>query len=567
MSEKQELQVYVDNVNMIKAFLVDAAQDFCAVGYYLKQIRDTKQYKQAGFKDIWDMAYAEFGFHKSTASRHMKMNDLYSDGGNSYELDKKYTNFSKSQLQEMMYLPEEQLKEVVPQMPVKEIRELKPEKPKKVQEPVATSQQEKEPEVSHFTVANKKIGIEGAYGTMYAEIVRDYLSLIHEAKIKTIYESPSVTFVTFGSEYTAEAGENKVVFYDSSGKAFMDVECTRLQEEYEYWYPEVSAKPVEEPLSPYGLTKTVYPEDSSLTTVGCGHKYSCFTCAQDCEIRQKDRYCVEAPMGNPFGCNTMNVIENLRSEVGGSCQFINLETAFHSAGSNEPVPCCQECKDPCGYQCRRAVLTQEPQAEKEQPEIIDVEPEEIKHYENPVPEIEEVAIKDVKQYPDSLTYDEIKVLKDHIKDKKEQLEVMGESWKEKKPLTYTKYVTLQTACELMLQHGKPVTERQFDAYDPDLQPELPVLKNMDVKEDFVLGYESWPVWCKNELTEETFYRYNLPDGFAIVVKHYPYTVTWNNEECIGKDLYLLGPNNKHFKNGETSMTVIKEHLKEVQKKK
>ena len=118
--------------------------------------------------------------------------------------------------------------------------------------------------------------------------------------------------------------------------------------------------PQEEKLSPYGMPKTVYPEGSLISTEGCGHRHNCFSCAQDCAIRQKERYCNEAPMGNPFSCTTMQVLENIRSEIGEPCQFINLDMAKHTAGSNEPDPCCKNCNNgSCGYRCRRSAVSKE----------------------------------------------------------------------------------------------------------------------------------------------------------------------------------------------------------------
>lgn len=116
----------------------------------------------------------------------------------------------------------------------------------------------------------------------------------------------------------------------------------------------------EEKLSPYGLSKTVYPEGSLIATEGCGHLHNCFSCAQDCAIRQKDRYCVEAPMGNPFPCTTMQVLENIRLEIGEQCQFINLDIAKHTAGNNEPDPCCKNCNNElCGFRCQKSVVSKE----------------------------------------------------------------------------------------------------------------------------------------------------------------------------------------------------------------
>lgn len=50
------------------------------------------------------------------------------------------------------------------------------------------------------------------------------------------------------------------------------------------------------------------------------------------------------------------------------------------------------------------------------------------------------------------------------------------------------------------------------------QPELPVLKNNDQRAAFVDNYETWPVWIETKETGERYYRYNLTDKVAMVVK-------------------------------------------------
>ena len=98
------------------------------------------------------------------------------------------------------------------------------------------------------------------------------------------------------------------------------------------------------------------------------------------------------------------------------------------------------------------------------------------------------------------------------------------------------------------------------------QPELPVMKNMTQREEFINSYKSWNIWCKNEYTEETFYRYDLPDGCAIVVKNYPYYIEWDKKECETEEYYLLAPGYHHFAECGTNMTQLKEHLKNMNKK-
>ena len=108
--------------------LKSAARNVIAVGYWLKQIRDGRLYETAGYGSIWEYARERFGFSMSTASRYMARNDRFSAGGNSPQLDERYQEYGKSQLQEMLSLDEEQLERVSPEMTVKEIRQLRGER-------------------------------------------------------------------------------------------------------------------------------------------------------------------------------------------------------------------------------------------------------------------------------------------------------------------------------------------------------------------------------------------------------------------------------------------------------
>lgn len=133
--------------------------------------------------------------------------------------------------------------------------------------------------------------------------------------------------------------------------------------------------------------------------------------------------------------------------------------------------------------------------------------------------------------------------------------------KEEKKCPYDKSTYIQ-------KKQKIVAEVEYKEVQENIQtPEFPVLKNMEEREKFILSFKDWNVWCQNELTEETYYRYDLPDGAAIVVRSYPVYLEWKKEELEGKDLFLLKPGYKHFKNCETNMTVIKNYLKDLQKDK
>lgn len=110
----------------------------------------------------------------------------------------------------------------------------------------------------------------------------------------------------------------------------------------------------QEELSAYGTPRKVYPEGSLLSTEGCEDGDSCFSCALDCRIRQRYRYCVEAPLGAPFPCSMMDQMGTLRDDKGDRCQFINPDLAHHCAGNGAPSPCCKRCDEICDLRCARS---------------------------------------------------------------------------------------------------------------------------------------------------------------------------------------------------------------------
>lgn len=148
-----------------------------------------------------------------------------------------------------------------------------------------------------------------------------------------------------------------------------------------------------------------------------------------------------------------------------------------------------------------------------------------------------------------LSHKEIK----EYKDQKAQIQNPGEPTKK-----------TETSCEHREIEREPVSTIGEEIGITDSP--FPKMKNMEEREAFVNSYKKWCVWCKNEFTEETFYRYNLSDGSSIIVKEYPYSDYWDStKERIGKQMYLWFPQMKHFKNAETNMTQIKEHLKNLNK--
>lgn len=108
----------------IRSNLQSAVRSVIATGFYLKHIRDNELYLEAGYKNINEYAMDRFGLSASATSRYITRNTRFSRGGNSPLIDDRFKDFSKSQLQEMLGMSDEQLEQVTPAMTVREIRSM-----------------------------------------------------------------------------------------------------------------------------------------------------------------------------------------------------------------------------------------------------------------------------------------------------------------------------------------------------------------------------------------------------------------------------------------------------------
>lgn len=89
-------------------------------------------------------------------------------------------------------------------------------------------------------------------------------------------------------------------------------------------------------------------------------------------------------------------------------------------------------------------------------------------------------------------------------------------------------------------------------------------------------YHDWPVWFTVPEADETYYRYDLPDGSGIVVKEYKRWEdpnSWLVQNHIGGDsvvyekaYYLLTTDYHFLADCKSSETEIVNHLKSVRMK-
>lgn len=119
------LDDWVETKKRLKAELLSVKQSFVRIGYALRKIEDGKLYEQDGYKSVAEFAKAEYGLEPSTVSRFMNINREYSVDGYSEQLRPEYAELGRSQLEEMLKLPESDRGMIQPETKREDIRELK----------------------------------------------------------------------------------------------------------------------------------------------------------------------------------------------------------------------------------------------------------------------------------------------------------------------------------------------------------------------------------------------------------------------------------------------------------
>lgn len=515
---------YFDSLAIIKENFQNMAGNMVAIGFYLKNIRSKKLYHEGGYNSFAEFAKGEFGLSEAYASRYISINERFSIDGNSPFILEDKKAFSKSQLQEMLRLSDEQLEQVTPDMTVKEIREL------------ATSQEIEIEDVEEEEQLPGQLDIE-----FYPEVLPEGYKTKEEIETVEAVEAESEEIpVEFAKEAVVIEGE------------YREIETSEeISEKNRIVRPQI--------LSAYGLPKTEYEEGSLIATAGCGHKYDCFSCAQECNIRQENRYCVEAPLGNPFSCTTMNVIDCIREDIGEECQFINQELAFKRAGDNSPVPCCKRCDALCGYRCNRAGNVTKRQQDETEPQIVVAEPEE-----QGITVVEDQTDCESIEFVRAVLWKEKERLNMYLKATGVKQEAV-----ERQKIIVAALASMVTELELISMKEK-LEEMQV------IQPELPIMTNNNQRGAFIDAYEEWPVWIDIPETGEKYYRYDFKNGSSFVVRVYfhkcfDYKSTapkWEDRyhDGYGAEEYYILHEGKYFKDCLTNRSSMIEFLKNLQKK-
>lgn len=116
---------YYDGIKNVKSDLENIKNNFILLGYHLKEICDNKWYRFKYTADEFDrFCKEEFNFSKSTVYRLIQIQNKFC-APDAPELLPQYKSFSKSQLEEMASMSDEDIAYIKPDMTIKEIRQYK----------------------------------------------------------------------------------------------------------------------------------------------------------------------------------------------------------------------------------------------------------------------------------------------------------------------------------------------------------------------------------------------------------------------------------------------------------
>ena len=540
----------------IRSNLQSAVRSVIATGFYLKHIRDNELYLEAGYKNVNEYAMDRFGLSASATSRYITRNTRFSRGGNSPLIDDRFKDFSKSQLQEMLGMSDEQLEQVTPDMTVREIRSMaRPKEVPYIEIPgqtelkdipgVMPEERAESFEASTaelFDVEEDENMVQSVAGKPISQEI-SITELVEEedAEIATSQPQDSMTI----REFIKAWKEYQLGDFKRAMRAMRTGQNTGEK-----------AKQIQEELAPYGYH-----------CVGCSEysfDFRSFAGGMDWRVRNEkihlkygqlasELLCMYDPWSSEFE-KEPDIINEQQDEpvdategqrwpktcITGKSKYGNC----NCCGANG-VKCCAECKEDCNCRCGWLYVTGT--GEEIATSQIDTE----------------ASTNEAKERTD------IELLRELLERKKQLLAKCLEAPGIDKSDEHIRRQKLEVgALASMLCELEDLEEKK----DRPKQPELPQLKNNDQRAAFIDAYETWPLWIDNQETGERYYRYDLPDGTSFVIKTYhsmlydwKADVAMRYKEGYGANEEYLLESGKFFRDCRANRTTLIEKLKEIQR--
>ncbi|MGE9943167.1 DNA-directed RNA polymerase subunit alpha C-terminal domain-containing protein [Bariatricus sp. SGI.161] len=515
--------------SIIKNEMESMFDGFIAIGFYLKKIRDDRLYLQKGYSSIFDYSDQAFKLTRFQTTRFMEVNDVYSIGGYSPEIDDKWKGYGSSKLVEMMALPEE-IREMVPQQAtVREIRDAKKvvrETKDKYSPQMNLCDAAQEPDENWMKLLAKMLGKDRSiFMTMIewerSDIGNDRTGI--EKEVQTLVNPSGFQVLRFETA-NIWMTENciRVNPYKVNGEVPNSVEYTYIdlamafEEIYYPNYPDISeaAQKIYERVYGEALWQA---EENDMCDV-----------AQDEAIEEKHGTAIDELN---LSVRTYNVLKRAGVETIEELQSMSdVDLAMIRNFSRR---CMDEVHSKLEEYARN-------NAEKTACDVAHESEEQIPGQMN------------VEDYPEILpeqSDNDINNDEDNVVD---------------------------------AEYREVIEENTVDTDEPEkikpAQPDLPVLKNNDQRKEWLKDYKSWGLWYRDENIDVNYYKYDFSDGSRLIVDEYPQRrMYWNYKEFTDEHYYhLLEKNRKYYGSDKTfehqyvhsteSETYLVEFLKNLQKK-
>ena len=553
----------------IRSNLQSAVRSVIATGFYLKHIRDNELYLEAGYKNVNEYAMDRFGLSASATSRYITRNTRFSRGGNSPLIDDRFKDFSKSQLQEMLGMSDEQLEQVTPDMTVREIRNMA--RPKAIPYIEIPGQTELK-DIPGVMPEERTESFEASTAELFD--VEEDENMVQSVAGKPISQEISITELV--EEEDAEIATSQPARPQDSMtirkfiKAWKEYQLDDFKRAMRAMRTGQNtgekAKQIQKELAPHGCH-----------CVGCSEysfNFHTFAGGMDWQVRNEkihlkygrlasELLCMYDPWSSEFD-EEPDIIDEQRNESIDAAEKQQMGHCLHrpeyecslpekymhrpGSGTDCAHECCWECvkHGECKLECNSSA--DRPETEEE---IATSQTD------------NEASKNEMKERTD------MEILRELLERKKQLLsKCLGTPGIDKSD----EHIRMQKlevgALASMLCELEDLEEKK----DRPKQPELPPLRNNDQRAAFIDAYETWTLWIDNQETGERYYRYDLQDGTSFVIKTYhsmlydwKADVAMRYKEGYGaNEEYLLEPG-KFFRDCRANRTTLIEKLKEIQK--
>lgn len=126
--QEKERELARSSFKYLATDVLDIKNSYIRLGFHLSECKSLGYYSDFGFDSLEEFVAVNFGLDKSALSRCLNVYYKFSfcqSGHSKMCIDDKYSAYSYSQLCEMVSMDDAHLREVKPEMTVKELRELK----------------------------------------------------------------------------------------------------------------------------------------------------------------------------------------------------------------------------------------------------------------------------------------------------------------------------------------------------------------------------------------------------------------------------------------------------------